>query len=322
MLPYLHILIRVEKDGSLHALGAFTTKEKQSNYLKASGLESSHVRLDFYNGPFDEAIKVIYAGHRRWNMDRFQLAGYFKSEGEAWNWVTQEGYVSVLKIDTTYEEEKALEKEALERYAKLQKRWRLSSYEDLVAREGADKARANIMLRFYEDALESFKPKTRRDIRALYAFSVLILFLPIAIYIFLSQAPEYGENMPAVSWLPSYTSNISYYRSKKVQVYEFKVSPENFKLWAESSGLSVRKLISNETLSRYSAYMPKNMDETTTPEPVTAGSIDLDQFKDWQSEISVQVTDGLIANRKDDESTTAVYDSQAKKAYFESILSL
>ena len=198
MIEYLHILIRVEDDGSLHAAGAFTSKEKQTEYQRAMGLKDSQVRLDFFNGPFEEDLKVIYAGHRRWNMDRFQLAGYFLSEGEAWTWVTQEGYVSVLRVDTTYEDEKALEREALERYQQLQKRWRLSSYDEIVAREGADKARANLMLRFYEDALESFRPKTSRDIRALYAFVALILLLPLAVFFFLSQKPEYGENIDSV----------------------------------------------------------------------------------------------------------------------------
>ncbi|MFW5874225.1 MAG: hypothetical protein ACOCVJ_02355, partial [Verrucomicrobiota bacterium] len=256
MLPYLHILVRVEDDGSLHALGAFTSKEKQKAYQKATGLSDKQVRLDFYNGPFSEDIKVIYAGHRRWNMDRFQLAGYFKSEGEAWTWVTQEGYVSVLHIDTSYEQEKALEAEALERYAKLQKHWRLASYEELVRREGADKARANIMLRFYEDALESFKPKSKRDIRALYALVVLVLAMPLALFFFLSQSPDYGENLPSVSWLPDYASNISYYRSNQLQVYEFDASPENFKRWAESRGMTVRRLLKEKVLSRYAAYLP------------------------------------------------------------------
>lgn len=91
MLPYLHILIRLEEDGSLHALGAFTSKEKLAAYQKATGLADDKVRLDFYNGPFAEEIQVVYAGHRRWNMDRFQLGGYFNNEGEAWNWVTPRG---------------------------------------------------------------------------------------------------------------------------------------------------------------------------------------------------------------------------------------
>ncbi|MFP4204138.1 MAG: hypothetical protein ACLFS4_07390 [Opitutales bacterium] len=210
MLPYLHILIFVESNGSLRALGAFTTKEKQIAYQKELGLKDSEVRLDFYNGPFEDDIEVIYAGHRRWQMNRFQLAGYFRSEGNAWAWVAHDGYVSVLRVDTTYEEEKAFEREALERYRQLQKRWRLSSYEDLAAREGADKARANIKLRFYEDALESFKPKTKRDTRALYVFIALILLMPVAMSIVLNQRPDYGENVSSVSWLPDYAENISF----------------------------------------------------------------------------------------------------------------
>lgn len=317
MLPYLHILIRVEDDGSLHALGAFTSKEKQLAYQKDAGLEDSQVRLDFYNGPFDEDIKVVYAGHRRWNMDLFQLGGYFKSEGEAWTWVTQEGYVSVLRLDTTYEQEKNLQKDALERYAKLQRRWRLATYEELVEREGADKARANIKLRFYEDALESFKPKTRRDLRALYAFVVLILCLPIAIYLFLRGGPDYGENLDSVSWLPSYTSDISYYRSKQVQVFEFKVSGEDFKRWAESRGMNVRRLANQEIISRYKAYIPSPAGESSTP-ATPGGVLSVEQFEAWQNNISAKVDRGLIAESPEKE--IAIYDSKTKKAYYEYLI--
>ena len=317
MLPYLHILIRVEDDGSLHALGAFTSKEKQAAYQKETGLDDNQVRLDFYNGPFDEDIEVIYAGHRRWNMDRFQLGGYFKSEGEAWNWVTQEGYVSVLRIDTTYEEEKQFEKEALELYAKLQKRWRLASYQSMVASEGADKARANITLRFYEDALESFKPKTRRDVRALYAFVVLILLLPVAIYFYASSGPEYGENVPSVSWLPNYASDVSYYRSKQVNVYEFRISAEDFKTWAGQSGMDVQRVTTPEILSRYKAYIPNPESESSEP-PVPQGALSVEQFEDWQDQISINVQSGMIA--KGDDKAVAVYDIKTKKAYYEQLI--
>lgn len=317
MLPYLHILIRVEDDGSLHALGAFTSKEKQLAYQKDSGLEDSQVRLDFYNGPFDEDIRVVYAGHRRWNMDLFQLGGYFKSEGEAWTWVTQEGYVSVLRIDTSYEEEKALQQDALERYAKLQRRWRLASYEELVEREGADKARANIKLRFYEDALESFKPKTRRDLRALYAFIVLILCLPLAVFFFLSGGPDYGENLDSVGWLPDYASDVSFYRSKQVRVFEFKASGEDFKRWAESRGMNVRRLVNQEIISRYKAYIPTPAAKSSAP--VTPGGVlTVEQFESWQNDISARIDRGLIAEGPDQE--IAIYDSQAQKAYFEHLI--
>jgi hypothetical protein len=319
MPPYLHILIRVEDDGSLHALGAFTSKEKQAAYRKETGLDDNQVRLDFYNGPFDEDIKVIYAGHRRWNMDRFQLGGYFKSEEEAWNWVTQEGYVSVLRIDTTYEEEKQFEKEALELYAMLQKRWRLASYQSMEATEGADKARANITLRFYEDALESFKPKTRRDVRALYAFVALILLLPVAIYVYASSGPQYGENVPSVSWLPNYASDVSYYCSKQVKVFEFRISAEDFKTWAGQSGMDIQPVTNAEILSRYKAYIPTREKEASAS-PLPQGTLSVEQYQDWQNRISITVQSGMIA--VSDEKAVALYDRETEKAYYEKRINL
>jgi len=314
MLPYLHILIRVEDDGSLHALGAFTSREKLSAYQKDTGLADDQVRLDYYNGPFDESIEVVYAGHRRWNMDRFQLGGYFKSEGEAWNWVTAEGYVSVLRIDITYQEEQQFEQEALELYKQLQKRWRLASYESLVATEGAEKARANITLRFYEDALESFKPKTRRDARALYACVALILLLPVAVFYYLNSGPDYAENLNKVSWLPNYATDISYFRSKQIKVYEFRIKAEDFKTWAGQNGMSVQRVTSPEILSRYKAYIPApktKPGELPPPEQV----VNIDALQQWQREISITVDTGMVARGTDN--SLAVYDVQTQKAYFE-----
>ena len=319
MLPYLHILVRVDTDGSLHALGAFTSKDKQKAYQEDAGLTDSQVRLDFYNGPFDDDIKVIYAGHRRWSMDSFQLGGYFRNESSAWTSVTHEGYVSVLRIDTTYAAEQALEKEALERYAKLQKRWRLSTYEELIAREGSAKTRANITLRFYEDALESFRPKTRRDVRAFYALIVCVLALPLAIFFFMSSAPDYGENLEKVSWLPSTASNVSYYKSKQVQVYEFSISAEEFRKWAESSGMTVRRMMNQEIVSRYKAYIPTP--EGKSGEPFSPdGSIPFETFQAWQNAISAKVNRGLIA--KGTNSEIAIYDLEKQKAYFEHLFNL
>lgn len=312
MYPYLHILIRVEDDGSLHALGAFTNKESQKAYQSAIGLSDKEVRLDFYNGPFEEDIKVIYAGHRRWNMTRFQLGGYFRTEGEAWTWVTQEGYVSVLRIDSTYEEEKALEKQALDEYARLQKSWKLISYEEIVAREGVDKARANIMLRFYEDALESFKPKTRRDRRALYVFVLILLLFPFAILYMLQQGPKYGENVESVDWLPSNASNVSFYRSDQVQIFEFSISEDDFRRWAGSQDMEIATVIRPVSISRYTAYIPRNKQGEDSD-----GNLTEEEFEAWQQLISIKVTHGLSALKND--SLIAVYDYVTRKAYYEDL---
>lgn len=314
MLPYLQVLVRVESDGSLHALGAFSSKEKQQAYQQAAGLKDSEIRLDFFNGPFDSDVNVIYAGHRRWNMDRFQLGGYFRTEGDAWNSVTQEGYVSVLRIDTTFEAEQALQKEALERYAKLQKRWRLSTIDELVRREGQQKVRANITLRFYEDALESFRPKTQRDMRALYALIACLLILPLSVLFFLRQQPSYGENLKSVNWLPDTASNISFYRSKQIQVYEFTMDFESFQAWAGSQALDIRQLTNEQIISRYKAYLPTPKNKQASPPP-TDGNLVSIEFQDWQSKISAKVSDGFIIRGKDD--IRILYDKTAQRVYFE-----
>ncbi|MGB0743680.1 MAG: hypothetical protein ACPGSB_04055 [Opitutales bacterium] len=318
MLPYLHILIRVEEDGALHALGAFTSKEKLAAYQKETGLEDSQVRLDFCNGPFEEDIKVIYAGHRRWNMDRFQLAGYFQSEDNAWDWITQEGYVSVLRIDVTHEEEKQFQQQALELYAKLQKNWRLASYQSLIESEGEYKAKANITLRFYEDALESLKPKSRRDIRALYALAALVLVLPVAIYFYFNNGPDYGQGLARVSWLPDYASDISYYRSNQVQVFEFHVDEQNFERWAEARGMHVQPLATQKAISRYKAYIPTPAGGSNQS-ATSGGVVTAEQFERWQSEISITVNAGLLAKGSDD--SIAIYDANTKKAYYELLTS-
>jgi hypothetical protein len=314
MLPYLHILVRVEEDGSLHALGAFTSKEKLQAYLADCGLDESRTRLDFFNGPFEEGIKVVYAGHRRWNMQLFQLAGYFKDEVDAWTEVSREGYVSVLRIDTTYEDELKLEKEALEHYARLQRRWRLASYEELVDEQGSEKVRADIKLRFYADALESFKPKTKRDRRALVALCGVALCFPFAGLFYIKAQPAYGENEASVSWLPGTASNVSYYRSKQVQVYEFKISSGEFKRWAESQGMRVRRLIGEATISRFRAYIPAPKEVASQP-ATPDGVISIEELEAWQKEISARVDQGLIAEGSD--GSLAIFDGANGRAYFQ-----
>lgn len=326
MIPYLHILIRVEEDKSLRAIGAFTTGEKLEAYRVETGLKEDQVRLDFHNGPFDDNIRVLYAGHKRWNMDSYQQAGYFLTEGEAWNQVTQEGYVSLLRIDTSYEEEQKLEEEALALYAKLQKRWRLTSYEELTAREDAEKVKANITLRFYEDALESLKPKTRRDFRALKLLLFLLPVFPIALLYYLKTIPEYAENVRSVDWLPDYARNISYYRSKEVEAYEFDVQPRQFVTWAESMGMSVERITEPVSVSRYTTYLPEKK-AAGTKERIPAEKFEKggaapnpDELLKLQQAGSRHVAEGMVA--RGEGRMKAVYEAGRQRAFFEMIQEL
>jgi hypothetical protein len=314
MLAYLHILIRVDDDGSLHAIGAFTSKEKQLAYQKEYGLADNQVRLDFHNGPFDESIEVIYAGHRRWSTDRYQLAGYFKNEPEAWAAVTQEGYVNVLRIDSTYAEEAALQNEALDLCKTLQRRWRLASFQEMVKDEGADKALANIKLRFYEDSLESFKPKTQSGLRTIYYGIALILCLPVVALLYIGRGPDYGEDLASVDWLPSFASDVAYYRSERVHAYEFKVDEINFRQWAENRGMRVRSISEAEIIRRYKAYTPPAPSDYAQANNMSENQKEK-RLNDWNNIINARIENGLIA--EGDDRSTAVYDRITGIAYFE-----
>ena len=314
MLPYLHILVRVEDDGSLHALGAFSCREKQQAYLVEAGLTDSQVRLDFHNGPFPDDTKVIYAGHRRWNMNCFQLAGYFNDEHSAWDCVTPEGYVSVLRIDMPYRTEKELEQQALQHYAHVQKRWHLSSYKELVKREGADRARATITLRFYQDSLQAFNPQTSRTIPGRYALSISILTALLALLLIDNHTPSHAENLASVDWLPPYASDIGYYRSPQIEVYEFKVSEANFQHWAASNGMQVTQLNEPRDLMRYKAYLPNALSALGAAGS-TEDHVGLEQLQAWQQGMHIRIERGLLASSASQ--TLAIYDPDSGTAYVE-----
>ena len=132
---------------------------------------------------------------------------------------------------------------------------------------------------------------------------------------------QYGEDEQSVSWLPDYATHICYYRSKQVQVYEFKISPENFKLWAESNGMQVQRLSKQEILSRYKAYLPvdrKQQDHPISPD----GPISIEQFEAWKAVISIKINEGLIAQSSDESTATAIYDPATETAYFENLIYL
>jgi hypothetical protein len=81
--------------------------------------------------------------------------------------------------------------------------------------------------------------------------------------------------------------------------------------------MEVKRLTSQETLSRYRAYIP-------TPESESAelvvpdGAATLQQFKEWQAKISITSQSGMVAVGSD--KSIAIYDIRTKKAYFEKLL--
>ena len=97
-------------------------------------------------------------------------------------------------------------------------------------------------------------------------------------------------------------------------MFEFSVSPENYKLWAESKGLSVRSLIKTESVSRYRAYLPEPPDEQGKTLGDSA-DISEEAFRAWQEQIAKSLSEGLIAKGPDGK--RSLYDLKTKRAYYE-----
>ena len=94
-------------------------------------------------------------------------------------------------------------------------------YQELIDREGIDKARANIV-RFYEDALNHSAQARAETCAPSTPSSALILLHPLAVYFYASQWTTIRGKRPQASPArpsPGYASDISYYRSRHVHVF-------------------------------------------------------------------------------------------------------
>ena len=168
------------------------------------------------------------------------------------------------------------------------------------------------MLRFYEDALESLKPKSKRDTQAFYVLLAMVALFPFAVFYMLQQGPDFGENLQSVDWLPETASNVSYYRSDQVEIYEFSITVEEYKRWAERQGMHIRTITSPISVSRYMAYIPGNPHLVPSSDGLTS-----EEFHQWQNMISIQVESGLYASEEGH--YTAVYDYNSHKCYYEDL---
>ena len=146
----------------------------------------------------------------------------------------------------------------------------------------------------------------------------LLLALPFAILFFVNRKPNYGEHVPSVHWLPDSASDICFYKSKQLEVYEFNIDPREFRNWAQSRGMSLRRLSGSEVVSRYKAYLPADdgSNRPTCRHPMVP--LILNQFNAWQRAISIKIESGLIAKAPDE--SIAVYDAKAQRAYYEGTL--
>lgn len=81
--------------------------------------------------------------------------------------------------------------------------------------------------------------------------------------------------------------------------------------------MTVRRLVNQEIISRYKAYIPTPEGQSSTP-ATPGGMLSVEQFESWQNNISAKIESGLIAESLEKE--IAIYDSRTKKAYYEYLI--
>jgi hypothetical protein len=81
--------------------------------------------------------------------------------------------------------------------------------------------------------------------------------------------------------------------------------------------MSVQRVTTPEILSRYKAYIPAPKTKSSDPAPPER-VFTIEQFQQWQGQISITVTTGMIARGSDE--TVAIYDVVTQKAYFEQLI--
>ena len=87
---------------------------------------------------------------------------------------------------------------------------------------------------------------------------LLSIVVLLVAFFYITNEPDFGENMPSVSWLPKEATNVSFSKNWGWDAYEFKISEQGFLKWANQKGYDV-KLISDINDSRTPSLERYNM---------------------------------------------------------------
>ena len=99
---------------------------------------------------------------------------------------------------------------------------------------------------------------------AILALGLFAIFIAITALLPILSAVETKENLPAVAWLPSSASNISYSKNYNRRYFEFDITEPEFRKWAKDYSLAE---ISNPIhVTRYTIMLEDlNADVTSNP---------------------------------------------------------
>ena len=144
---------------------------------------------------------------------------------------------------------------------------------------------------------------------------LILLFNPISLFFFLiglgvwsNAHPDMGENEKQVSWLLEEATNVSYYKTYSWTAYEFDISEEGFKKWAE--GCDFKKIDKPVEMMRYLYFTTDSPEYDSDP----AG-----KYQQYQSKVNAKIRNGYYYRtppRGNGGGTYVAYDLDKGRAYY------
>lgn len=291
--------------GERRALAGFSDEQAQQQFVEDAKLERERIKLDFFEcDTFDlpetaQPNHICFALYKKWARDgAFELSGYSYTRSFEDTATGYDKFVMPILVDKSHEEMEAWKDAAMRARLGSGKTFRAAkrALAKLPAQE-REKREAEFLTDFAQNAYKVFKPKTQREAVAIKSAIALGLIWVAVMFLFIPEEPSLAENAGSVPWLPD-ASNISYFRSPEVIVFECQVPWQRAQIYIPAEYKPVR----DTEFMRYNLYMPN-----ANPEPMQGLEMSSEEFEEWNAFFKAQIKDGYEATFSD--GSRLVYDT-------------
>lgn len=271
-------IVIANSNGNDKAISAFSSRAKAEKYISASDIEKT--RIEPYEVPKGETFSTVmmYAAHTATEDDKSEINGYFFNIYDAESAIENGGFVERLAIDQEDEIEDKNENENEDLPEPVEQ---FQSYKLEQKKVSRPENKSSVL----EDMREAVA-NPKYDWFVLIAVVVLIISGNIIYHIYFYNNYDYAENVDSVDWLPKSANNISYYKDRLTDVYEFSISEPEFLNWAKAKRLEINKIEEKPfRIARYRFYsdLPIEGLEDMSEE---------EQYLVWKSMTEVNIENG------------------------------
>ena len=298
-------IIVTRSNGSELAAAVYSSRKKAEAYLSETNMADS--RIEPYEVPADETFSTVmmYAAHKTNEGGASEIIGYYFNIYDAEGAVNNNGFVERLPIDK-------VEEKIAESSTESEEGFQAFKLEARKAPSPVAQATVSDKLRNTVQTVQS----TRFDWYLLAAVIILIIAGNIVYHVYYYNRFEFAENVLTVKWLPETAKNISYYKDRQVDVYEFSISEAEFLKWANAKRLDAKRIEGDPVnIPRYRFYADvpieglENMNEE-------------EQYEMWNSLTKTIINVGYVFETKSSEGekgNAGGYDLDTRRAYYRSI---